>query len=297
MKNENEYRENDRLYIRAIKKCICKEKKDGTYLLTCKIHQRGEHEYLYTEGETCLKKGSKVFWLSEESGVFGKSALETAKAAAALFDEKASEIRKEAVKVTLIENVFFMYYRSNSKGLFDILLDFKAEDGDSVVISCSLSIEEMIKEISWQAFLRRLGSDPVIEIIKQSTEENIGANPLYKKALETGNDLLCRQMKLYYRIATEKECSWLERMLGKRILPSLSEDYNRNYVVDSDTINLRLLDDSGYTVLHRPYFAMMGSTHEKWQLNPHTKGGVDAAKTEEESISFSDYLKLFEEKD
>ena len=296
MKNENEYRENDRLYIRAIRKCICKEKSNGKYLLTCKIHERGEHEYVYTEGEPCLKRDRKMFWLADEAGVFGKSALETAREAAALFDEKASEVRKEAEKVRIIENVYDLYYRRSPRGTFDLLLEFTGEDGESSVLFCGLSAEEMIREATWQAFLKSLNEDPTVRILDQSTEETIHQNPLYRKAQETGDDLLMRQMKLYYRIATEKECSWLGKVLGKRILPGLPEEYDRNYVVDSDTVDCRLLDDSGYTILHRPYFAMMGSTHEKWQLNPHTKGGVDAAKTDEKSISFNDYLALFEEK-
>lgn len=297
MKNENEYRENDRLYIRAIRKCICKEKKnDGEYILTCRIHERGEHEYIYTEGEPCLKRESKTFWLSDGAGAPGKSALETAKEAAMLFEEKSSDLRKEAVRVVIIENVYTLFYRRVSRGIFDLLFEIRVEDRETTVLLCGLNTEKMIEEISWQAFLKGLHEDPLTEIIRQSTEETIDRNPLYVKAQETGDDLLCMQMKLYYRIANEKECSWLEKMLGKRILPRLSEEYDRSFVVDSDTIDLRILHDSGYTILHRPYFAMMGSTHTKWQLDPHTKSGVDAAKTEEESISFSDYVALFEEK-
>lgn len=79
-----------------------------------------------------------------------------------------------------------------------------------------------------------------------------------------------------------------------RTLPKLPEEFNRNYVVQADTIDRTLLKDSGYSVLHRPYFAMKGSTHDNWMLNPHTRSGVDAAKKDEPAISFDEFLALFE---
>ena len=87
--------------------------------------------------------------------------------------------------------------------------------------------------------------------------------------------------------------SFLSKILRLRVLPSLPKEYDRNYVVDS--VNWALLERFGYTILHRPYFAMRGSTHEKWTLNPHTQIGIDAAKDEETAISFKEYLKLFDE--
>ncbi|MBR3436857.1 MAG: hypothetical protein IKG97_03785 [Lachnospiraceae bacterium] len=49
-------------------------------------------------------------------------------------------------------------------------------------------------------------------------------------------------------------------------------------------------------MLHRPYFAMRGSTHGVYTLNPNQRNGVDAAsKGETQVISFTDYLKLFDE--
>ncbi|MBE6738666.1 MAG: hypothetical protein E7566_08500 [Ruminococcaceae bacterium] len=77
-------------------------------------------------------------------------------------------------------------------------------------------------------------------------------------------------------------------------LPKLSEKFNRNYYVKADTVNIRLLSNSGYAMLHRPYFAMKGSTHSAITLNPHTKVCIDAAPMSEQAICFQDFLKLFE---
>jgi hypothetical protein len=38
---------------------------------------------------------------------------------------------------------------------------------------------------------------------------------------------------------------------------------------------------------------MRGSTHSKWILNPYNKSGVDAAKDDDNAISFHEFLNLF----
>ena len=83
-------------------------------------------------------------------------------------------------------------------------------------------------------------------------------------------------------------------MFKRKVLPQLPAEYDRNYIVDSGTIKLSVLRRSGYRILHRPYFAMKDSTHDKWQLNPHQKTGVDAANTDAPAMNFKEYLKLFE---
>lgn len=83
-------------------------------------------------------------------------------------------------------------------------------------------------------------------------------------------------------------------MIKVRILPKLPKEYDKNYVVQADTVDWPLLKNSGYTVMHRPYFAMPGSTHDNWMLNPHTRSGVDAAKKDEPAISFDEFLAMFE---
>lgn len=70
---------------------------------------------------------------------------------------------------------------------------------------------------------------------------------------------------------------------------------NKTYAVDADTIQNSILDRSGYHISHRPFFSMWNSTHSKWELNPHTKVAVDAAPKDAETISFQEYLKLFED--
>ena len=79
------------------------------------------------------------------------------------------------------------------------------------------------------------------------------------------------------------------------MLPALPESHDKRYYVRTDTIDFDALHRSGYQLLHRPYFAMKGSTHAAYSLNPHTKYGVDTAPDEAEIISFDEYLELFKQ--
>ena len=126
------------------------------------------------------------------------------------------------------------------------------------------------------------------------TEETIESDPLYVAAKNSGDEMLVSQIKTYNNIDSNRDRTLLERMLGIRVLPALPEEYDKNYVIYSDTIDTRILDHSGYRILHRPYFGMMNSTHDKWQLNPHTKTGVDAAEEGAEAMDFKDFLELFD---
>lgn len=78
MKNPNEYREGDRLYIKKLRKCTCAKKEDEAYLLECHVIQRGTHEYTYKAGnQQIVKYGSnKALWLGPEAE---KTVLDAAK--------------------------------------------------------------------------------------------------------------------------------------------------------------------------------------------------------------------------
>ena len=138
--------------------------------------------------------------------------------------------------------------------------------------------------------------EKVLERIRDEEFDGIiiltdGFAPYPKEKPETERRL---QMK------TTKECPLLGKMPKRRTLPQLPDEFDKEYVVDVDTMTDRsfsLLRRSGYVILHRPYFAMCGSTHKKYTLNPHTKQGVNAAKVDSASISFCEFLELFENTD
>lgn len=99
--------------------------------------------------------------------------------------------------------------------------------------------------------------------------------------------------KVDYHNVPEKYAKYLQLP----VLPILSERYDIDYVVDAKTITEEdhIMLEREYRILHRPYFAMKGYTHSKYKLNPHTKTGVDAVPVETEAITFTEYMKLYQE--
>lgn len=284
MKNANEYWEDGKLFIEKTKSCKCFEKIGNSHVLTCKIIQRGEHEYVYDIGADFLTKryGTKKLWLTG-------SAKASALSAAQRMD---SMIEKAQISGPGFQDSekFAVYYERKFSGRYDCLLAF----ADKENVRCFVCFEyadigDIIHKAAWSPI-----DETVAELLRNSKADTIEKNPFYIAAVQKGDELLQKQLKAYYRIATDKECSRLSKLLGRKILPSLPESFDKAYVVDSDTISLRVLRDSGYVILHRPCFAMMGGTHSKWQLNPHTKTGLDAAPADAESVSFGDYVGMIE---
>lgn len=287
MKNENEYRIEDRLYIRSVKRCACVEKTGEEYILRCRIHQRGEYPYLYRTGAPYLDKDGKKLWLSAE-------AAETVMQSIEWFETEITAFAKAEYEVTLAEDVFTLYYRRNDRNTFDLLLRITVNEGERFTLLCELEFRDLVREISFAARRAGLNRIPAIRRIVCSTEETIGGNPLWLHAVNTGDEFTAGQILLYHNLVNEQNRGDLERLLGHRILPKLPKEYDRDYAVISETVDCKLLRDSGYTIRHTPYFAMKGSTHDKWLLNPHNKIGVDAAKIRDEAMTFSEYLELIE---
>lgn len=294
MKNPNEYRIGDRLYIEKIKSCSCTEKRGDDYLLCCRIHQRGDKYYLYEPGAGRLRTvltGEKYLYLSE-------AAQQTVDHTVRQFDEEISkEVLNYYVKVEIYEGKVILWYRRLSRSHFAAVLTYPNEEG----VLCKqyfpvTGLESLIRELSFGCW-RKLFPEGAcsIEELHHGTREGVEKNPLYLSAGASGDVLMQKQLKIVYRVASPEDCAWLSEKTGKPVLPSLPEAYDRKYYVRTDSIDFDTLHRSGYQLLHRPYFAMNGSTHEAYSLNPHTKSGVDAAPDEAETISFEEYLELFKQ--
>ena len=63
------------------------------------------------------------------------------------------------------------------------------------------------------------------------------------------------------------------------------------YVVESGKELQEYLDKEGYTILHRPYFAMEGQTYYKWTVDTDKKVAVDYAKKDVEEMTFGEFMK------
>jgi hypothetical protein len=231
MKNPNEYRIGDRLYVEKIKSCSCTEKRGDVYFLWCKIHQRGNNYYLYEPGTGCLRTdwaGKKHLYLSE-------TAQQTVDDTVRQFDEESSkEVLNYYVKVDIYEGKVILWYRRLSRSRFAAVLTYPDDEG----ILCKqyfpvTSLESLIRELSYglSAPWRKLfpeGTCP-IEELHNGTPEGVERNPLYISAGASGDVLMQKQLKIVYRVASPEDCAWLAEKSGKPVLPALRDDYDKKY--------------------------------------------------------------------
>ena len=297
MKNPNEYRIGDKLYVEKIKSCCCSEIRGNDYLLWCRIRQRGNNYYLYAPGTGCLRKA----WLGDKHLYLSEDAQRTVDQTVRQFDEEtAEEVLNYYVKVEICEGKVIIWYRRLNCRHFSAVLTYPDNKG----VLCkeyypATDLESLIRELSFgrSASWRKLFPEETcsIEKLHHGTPEGVKRNPLYLSAGASGDALMQKQLKIVYRVASPEDCAWLTEKGGLPVLPALPEDYDKKYYVRTDSIDFALLHRSGYQILHRPYFAMKGSTHDACSLNPHTKYGVDAAPDGAEIISFEEYLELFKQ--
>ena len=203
---------------------------------------------------------------------------------------------KNPVKVELDMLNMALYYRRISKESFDYVVETKTPEADICLkIRTGKTIGEMLRDLSLGGVRLSKDQRKYLEKIEYSTKETIADNPVYQAAVRENDEVMQNCMKLYYRIASNEECEKLEKELNRKILPSLPEEYDHMYAIDLNTVDYKLIIDSGYQIMHRPYFAMRGCTHSKCQINPHTKVCIDAAKKDDEAMDFKAFLDLFEQ--
>lgn len=275
--NENEYRENGKVYLRSIRRCICTEKCADRYVLSCKIHQRGTKDYLYTKDEPYLQVdcSEKRFWLTEE-------AMRTVLAA----------IEKLEALVERAHSGFVAYYRRCESGRYDCLLSYKNKSSAQCYAYFENSeLGDILREAICFA-----GGEKAENLLRKPTRKTIVFHPFWKAAERNGDTALKDDLLLHYRLATEKDCVRLSKKRGKTVLPPLGEAFDREYVIEASDEAAEVLFDSGYKLLHRAVFAMRaGMTYHKWTVNPHTKMGTDAAPEDAKTLSLAEYLALFED--
>ncbi len=292
-KTANVYKAGDRYYVSTISECVCNGKYDDAYVLDCRIKERGDKRYSCSDDPAYIQRflETKRLWLTDEAR---KQVNETIRR----FNSAVAEAKGNSfTSVPIKECQVTLYYRHLEGEVFDFLLEFDragnmAGNQRFTYLLRQSSLHAMFRELNWNIS----GNDDMITILRESTMQTIEKNPVYKSAVDGCDLTMQRLIKLHYRIADAEDCEALSKdIFGRRILPSLPKEYNRSYVVDSASIEVDLLNNSGYRILHRPYFGMPGNTHSKWQLNPFTKAGIDCGPVGAEAMMFEDYLDLFRE--
>ena len=291
-KNPNEYNLNGKRYIEKIRRCAVKKQFGENFCLYCKIHQRGEHQYVYTPGTDFIAgyiNDKKTLCLSDE-------ALKSVTAAVREYKEKVADAKRwKSVKFSVEGIGFSVYYRQKSDD-FIYFLEY-ADNGRTENLfykdECLGNLHRLLYDL--QRFLPGKKEGHIFsEKYNVTTSSDITENPIYAAALEQKDELFAALLRRYYGIADENECSFLSKLLGYRILPTLSENSDRNYIVTRRDVDYKLLIHSGYTVLHTPNFGMNGQTRDKITLNPHRKTGYDSAAADAAAITFREFLSLFD---
>lgn len=290
MKNLNEYRENGKLFVKKIKRCICMRKDGDSYSLECLINQRGRRAYTYLKGDgmICGRFSGKTLWLSAEAKITVNKEVD---AFDALWDYAGKSGFHEIYSKGAGVSVF--YRRSEEK--YDFLLRYEnAKTGKTTT--------EIMRGTDIKSFLRRMEfCDEIADLnakrlFLNPRGENMSEHPFVIEARKRNDRMLETEVKLCFRSETPYDCGELSKMLGIKILPVLPVEFDKEYVIDSGTLTERafkVLRRSGYDIRHQPYFAMRGLTHKKYAVNPHKKYAVDAAGADITAISFDDFLRLF----
>lgn len=292
MHKDNEFILDGKLFIRKIRTVSVIRREGNAYLIRAGIYERGEKEYLYEADTGRIRKPytdpEKVLWLSEE-------AEETIRTSAAVFEEEIRLFDEEApISAELMDGKGKLFFRKDSGKTYALRTEYLFNGQLFLTrVLRGLDPKKLIKEFWDLAYkLEMKWEDPAVH---PKDREELEKSPLFMAAERSGDILLKRMAILYHQVLlTREEAEWLSTELGSRVLPSLPAEFDRDYYVDAKTIPEGALE--GYRMLHRPYFAMRGSTHGVYTLNPNQRNGVDAAsKGETQVISFTDYLKLFDE--
>ncbi len=306
-KNQNVYIEEGVYHIRKIKSCRVTGTLGLEICARCRIKELGTYEYLYDPKKRILRRPYRG---KHKEYVLDENAADTLMKEYYAFTERVkkaedAENREDiSVEFTNISEVFSLIRTGEESFTYLREVVYK-EDG-------FIGARELEEDMTLSRFIGRLASeigdllpDPgddgsgfkeMERIIRSREPEDICRNPLFSMAEKYGDELLEKQLKVYYGTEDEDDCRWLECRLGKRILPRLPGEERRPYCVLRETMSsedMDLLDRSGYRIYHKPYFALKGYTKSAWTLYPCSKEGRDAAPVGSEMISFSEFLEMF----
>ncbi len=291
LKNGNEYMEDGRRWVEKIKRCHCYKKSGDLYYMECRIHQRGENLYRCAAGTGYIEDymGKKPLWLSEDAGATVRAGIEE-------FKRSVRQARAGFQKAPMDSLGVTLYYAHEPGGDYSYIIEFRNKEGaEEIRVFEKQELHSMLFDISFAADKAFACVKSERELLTCSAGEAVRDNPLYRAAQALGDVLLQDQLSLYFNADDAGVRRRLSARFGWTILPCLSKDFDRFYVVEARTVNSTLLERSGYRLLHVPYFAMRGKTHEKCAINPHIRVLKDAAAGDAAAMSFKEFLKMIKE--
>ena len=281
--NENVFYRDGKTFVKRIKSCSVRSKSENpdeiSYLLYCKISECGSDRFLYVVGSGFIRSYNKVLWLEN-------AALETVSGAIEKYESERADIRNRRLtfhSATWEEYGITVYYEYSVPDAmqFNVYVEAKGVEFKIVKYVCAETIFAMIKELS--------GDENAIP-----KRGDIESNPLYRSAMKYSDKRLISELNYIYGAPSKEDLRILESVDGIKRLPELSEEYDRCFALDYDEKTILTLNTSKYDFIHTPGFAMKGLTRSKLLVNPHKKYAVDAAKIDVLTITFDEFLKLFD---
>lgn len=280
---ENVFYRDGKAFIKRIKSCEVRSKSENpdelSYLLYCKIHECGSDRFSFVAGSRFIRSYNKVLWLEDD-------ALETINGVIGEYERERQSIRDRHKTFNCARweeygiSVYYEYSTPNELQ-FNVYIELNGIEYKTVKYVFVETIFAIIKELSGEA-----------NVIPEYGD--IKNNPLYLSAVHYDDKRLMAELDLLYDVPSKESLSVLESVDGVKRLPKLSEKYDTCYVVDYDKQTVLSLNLSRYKFIHTPGFAMKGRTRSKLLINPHQKYAVDAAKIDAPTMTFDEFLKLFD---
>ena len=280
---ENVFYRDGKAFIKRIKSCEVRSKSENpdelSYLLYCKITECGSDRFSFVAGSRFIRSYNKVLWLEDD-------ALETINGVIGEYERERQSIRDRHKTFNCARweeygiSVYYEYSTPNELQ-FNVYIELNGIEYKTVKYVFVETIFAIIKELSGEA-----------NVIPEYGD--IKNNPLYLSAVHYDDKRLMAELDLLYDVPSKESLSLLESVDGVKRLPKLSEKYDTCYVVDYDKQTVLSLNLSRYKFIHTPGFAMKGRTRSKLLINPHQKYAVDAAKIDAPTMTFDEFLKLFD---
>ena len=253
------------LTVETIKKCEVEARSRDKYRIRCTINGLGKNKpYDYMKGKDAIYTGG----YNEKCLLLSGEALAIVKDAVNAFDADI----ESALAYNKIGEAF--YIKSDGAGRYDALIRTEED-----ILLRGVAMPDILKKIP-EHYIPGANS--------------LGSSDLYLLAVKSGDRFMRCELEVMFGDISGDDLDYLIKTTGEVWIPRLGEEYDRDYIVASETIDHDALKRSGFRVIHKPYYAMSGYTHSAYAVNPHTKRVLDAVPRGSEMMSHDDLMKLFE---
>ena len=262
--------------LMQIKKCKVISRTGDTYFLSLKLINGRSSRYFFRKGEDVITWNKRIYHLPPE-------AQKTLCDEVSSFDNRVEGMQKGGDGIITAEYpspdvIVHIKLRDMPSDIqYDVLFEFDAHTEKTLLYKPQTNMLFIME--SMQKRYADRADEKTHELLFPNVQALHG-NPLYIAA-EKGNNLFIQSvLEGLYGSFTKKDF----------ILPDVSEEYDREYYVITETLVMINVSRSGYVAIHRPCFAMRGFTHAVCTVNPYKKSIVDAAPKDAKRITFLEFV-------